>query len=47
MTLGMDRGKISRILTGRNLCDRAYFSLGVGLLIGIAASQGMSVLTAN
>lgn len=46
MTLGMDRGKISRILTAETFVI-GLFSLGVGLLIGIAASQGMSVLTAK
>ena len=46
MTLGMDRGKISRILTAETFVI-GLFSLGVGLLIGVAASQGMSVLTAK
>ncbi len=46
MTLGMDRGKISRILTAETFII-GLFSLGVGLLIGVAASQGMSVLTAK
>lgn len=46
MTLGMDRGKISRILTAETFVI-GLFSFGVGLLIGIAASQGMSVLTAK
>lgn len=46
MTLGMDRGKISRILTAETFVI-GLFSLGVGLLIGVSASQGMSVLTAK
>lgn len=46
MTLGMDRGKISRILTAETFVI-GLFSLGIGLLIGVAASQGMSVLTAK
>lgn len=46
MTLGMDRGKISRILTAETFII-GLFALGVGLLIGVAASQGMSVLTAK
>lgn len=46
MTLGMDRGKISRILTAETFVI-GLLALGVGLLIGVAASQGMSVLTAK
>lgn len=46
MTLGMDRGKISRILMAETFVI-GLFALGVGLLIGVAASQGMSVLTAK
>ncbi|HIT52326.1 MAG TPA: ABC transporter permease [Candidatus Fimivicinus intestinavium] len=46
MTLGMDRGKISRILTAETFLI-GLASLGTGLLAGIAASQGMSILTAK
>lgn len=46
MTLGMDRSKISRILTAETFVI-GLLSLGIGLLLGVAASQGMSVLTAK
>lgn len=46
MSLGMDRGKISRILTAETFVI-GLLSLGIGLLLGVAASQGMSVLTAK
>lgn len=46
MTLGMDRGKISHILTAETFII-GLFALGAGLLAGVAASQGMSILTAK
>ncbi len=46
MTLGMDRGKISRILIGETFFI-GLFALAVGLILGVFASQGLSVLTAQ
>lgn len=46
MTLGMDRGKISRVLTAETFVI-GLIALGIGLLAGVAASQGMSVVTAK
>lgn len=46
MLLGMEKGKISRILIAETLFI-GIFALGVGLLVGIVASQGLSVLTAQ
>lgn len=46
MLLGMEKGKISRILIAETLFI-GIFALGVGLLVGIVASQGLSVLTAK
>lgn len=46
MTLGMAKGKISRIVILETLII-GIFSLAVGLLIGVFASQGLSVVTAQ
>lgn len=46
MTLGMAKGKISRIVILETLII-GIFSLAVGLLVGIFASQGLSVVTAR
>lgn len=46
MTLGMSKGKISRILIVETLLI-GMFSLVAGLGLGIIVSQGLSVLTAN
>ncbi|MDF2631614.1 MAG: putative transporter [Caproiciproducens sp.] len=46
MTLGMEKGKISRIVILETFLI-GVFSLAVGLLVGIFASQGLSVLTAK
>lgn len=46
MTLGMDRGKISRILIGETFVI-GVFALAVGLLCGVFAAQGLSVVTAQ
>ena len=46
MTLGMSRGSISRILLGETVAI-GLFSLAVGLLIGVFASQLMSILVAR
>lgn len=46
MTLGMSKAKVALILVGETLVIGAI-SLVVGLLLGIAASQGMSVIVAN
>ncbi len=46
MTLGMDRGKISRILIGETFVI-GLVALAVGLLAGVFASQGLSVVTAQ
>jgi putative ABC transport system permease protein len=46
MTLGMEKGKISRIL----ICETTIvglISLAVGLVIGIVVSQGIAILTAK
>lgn len=46
MILGMGKGKVSRIF----ICETFFiglFALCVGILVGIFASQGLSVLTAN
>ena len=46
MLLGMDKSKISHILITETLLI-GLFSLGVGLAIGIFASQGLSAITAS
>lgn len=46
MTLGMDKRKISRILILETFFI-GVFALAVGLLVGIFASQGLSVVTAK
>lgn len=46
MTLGMDKGKISQILMLETLVI-GVFALGFGLILGIFASQGLSVVTAR
>jgi len=46
MTLGMEKGKISRIVILETFLI-GVFSLAVGLLVGIFAAQGLSVLTAK
>lgn len=46
MTLGMDRSKISRILIGETFLI-GIVALAVGLLVGVFASQGLSVVTAQ
>jgi len=46
MTLGMEKGKISKILVVETFII-SIFSLGVGLVIGVFASQGLSVITAK
>lgn len=46
MTLGMEKGNISRILVIETFII-SIFSLGVGLVIGIFAAQGLSVVTAR
>ncbi len=46
MLLGMDKGKISRILIAETLII-GIFSLGAGLAVGIFASQGLSAITAG
>jgi putative ABC transport system permease protein len=46
MTLGMEKGKISRILIVETFLI-GIFALAVGLGIGVFASQGLSVLTAK
>lgn len=46
MLLGMDKGKISRILIVETLLI-CIFSLGIGLAVGIFASQGLSAITAG
>lgn len=46
MTLGMEKGKISRIVILETLLI-GVFALAVGLGIGVFASQGLSVLTAK
>ena len=46
MLLGMDKGKISRILIVETLLI-GIFSLGIGLAVGIFASQGLSAITAG
>lgn len=43
MLLGMGKGKISRILALETLFI-GIFSLGIGLIVGIFASQGLSVI---
>ena len=45
MLLGMDKGKISRILIIETLL--IGISLGIGLAVGIFASQGLSAITAG
>ena len=46
MLLGMDKGAISRILIVETLLI-GIFSLGIGLVVGIFASQGLSAITAG
>ncbi|WP_426351132.1 ABC transporter permease [Alloiococcus sp. CFN-8] len=46
LTLGMSKGRISRILTLETLII-ALMSLVVGLIIGVIVSQGLSVITAR
>ncbi|HEX3040006.1 MAG TPA: ABC transporter permease [Caproiciproducens sp.] len=46
MTLGMEKGKISRILILETFFI-GIFALVVGLLVGVFASQGLSVVTAK
>lgn len=46
MTLGMDRSKISRILIAETFLI-GVVALAVGLLVGIFAAQGLSVVTAR
>lgn len=46
MTLGMSKGKISKILLVETLLI-GLFSLGMGLLLGIGVSQLMSILVAS
>ena len=46
MTLGMDRGKLARILVGETFLTGAI-SLGAGLALGIFVSQWLSILTAR
>lgn len=46
MTLGMEKGKISRIVILETFLI-GIFSLAVGLVVGVFGSQGLSVLTAN
>lgn len=46
MTLGMEKGKISRILILETFFI-GVFALVVGLLVGVFASQGLSVITAK
>ena len=46
LTLGMSKGKLSFIFVLETLLV-GIFSLGVGLILGILLSQGMSVITAS
>ncbi len=46
MTLGMEKGKISKILVLETFII-SIFSLGIGLVIGIFSAQGLSVVTAK
>ncbi len=46
MTLGMAKGKISRILVFETFLI-GVLSLAVGIVLGIVVSQGLSVITAN
>ncbi|MGO5053782.1 FtsX-like permease family protein [Lachnospiraceae bacterium LCP25S3_G4] len=46
MTLGMEKGHISRILISETMVI-GLVSLGVGLLIGVFAAQGMALLSAK
>lgn len=46
MTLGMEKGKVARMLVAENLII-GVFSLGAGLLAGVFISQGLSVITAK
>ncbi|MDR1213665.1 MAG: ABC transporter permease [Propionibacteriaceae bacterium] len=46
LTLGMNRGQISRILIGETVLV-GLFSLAAGLALGVSLSQGMAVLTAK
>lgn len=46
MTLGMEKSKISRILFIESLV-LGFLSLGIGLLLGILLSQGLSIFTAK
>ena len=46
MTLGMEKSKISRILFIESLV-LGFLSLGIGLLLGVLLSQGLSIFTAK
>ena len=46
MTLGMDRGKVARILVAETFLT-GVISLAVGLVLGVFASQWLSILTAK
>ena len=46
MLLGMSKGKVSLVLIMETILV-GIFSLAVGLALGIAASQGMSIIVAN
>lgn len=46
MTLGMEKGKVARLLVAESLII-GIFSLGAGLLAGVFISQGLSVITAK
>lgn len=46
MTLGMEKGKISRIIIVETFLI-GVFALAVGLIVGIFAAQGLSVVTAK
>jgi ABC-type transport system, involved in lipoprotein release, permease component len=46
MTLGMDKGKVSRLLVAETFLI-GVLSLGAGLLAGVFLSQGLSVITAK
>lgn len=46
MTLGMEKGKVSRILVTENFII-GILSLAIGLLAGVFLSQGLSVITAK
>lgn len=46
MTLGMEKGKVSRILVAENFII-GILSLAIGLLAGVFLSQGLAVITAK